>query len=104
MFPYLRVMIVHLWIACIACVVVSTGLVMGYFSVYTFLWAGILAVVIGVPAGLLNWIYLRPNRSAQMGWTWPIARWARNGFGVLTPRDDLLPTHMAEAARHVSHS
>ena len=82
MFPVLRPFLITLWVGCIALVVVTLGLVMGYFSGWTFVWAGVVGLVLGVPAGLLNWAWLRPNRSREIGWTWPIADWARRGFGL----------------------
>lgn len=81
MVSFLRLILVHIWVACVAGVVTIAGIVMGYVSVATFIWAGIIGLAIGVPAGLLNWAYLRPNRSREIGWTWSIARWARAGFG-----------------------
>lgn len=78
MFPYLRIFLIHLWVACTAGAVLVAGLSMGLVSVQTFIWAGVIGLVVGVPAGLLNWAYLRPNRSRAIGWTWPIADWARS--------------------------
>jgi hypothetical protein len=73
MIPVLRMCLVHLWVACIAGAVVIAGLTMGFVSAATFLWAAVIGVALGVPAALLNWVYLRPNRSRQIGWTWGIA-------------------------------
>ena len=69
MLPWLRIILVHLWVACIAGAVVVAGLVMGNVSVSTFLWAAVIGLVLGIPAGLLNWMWLRPNRSRALGWT-----------------------------------
>ena len=69
MIPFLRMFLIHLWVACIAGAVAIAGLAMGYVSVWTFVWAAAIGVVLGVPGGLLNWAYLRPNRSRQIGWT-----------------------------------
>ncbi|WP_134681731.1 hypothetical protein [Paracoccus ravus] len=77
MIPYLRLILIHLWVACVAGAVVIAGLAMGQVSFATFLWAGAIGVLLGVPAALLNWAYLRPNRSRRIGWTWKIADWAR---------------------------
>ncbi|MTH79940.1 hypothetical protein [Paracoccus aestuariivivens] len=77
MIPYLRVFLIHLWVACIAGAVVVAGLAMEQVSVATFAWAGLIGIVLGVPAALLNWAYLRPNRSREIGWTWKIADWVR---------------------------
>lgn len=71
---HLRMFLIHIWVACIGGAVVIAGLVMGYFTVATFVWGAVIGVVLGVPAALLNWVYLRPNRSREIGWTWPIAR------------------------------
>ena len=78
MFPYLRLILVHLWVVCIAGVVLITGLSLGFVSLATFVWAGVIGIVLGVPLGLLNWAYLRPHRSRQIGWTWRVADWVRN--------------------------
>lgn len=80
MIPYLRALLVSIWVSCTAGVVLIIGLSLGYFSGMTFVWSGVIGVVLGVPAALLNWAYLRPNRSRAIGWTWPIADWARAGF------------------------
>ena len=77
MFPWLRVMLVHLWAACIAGTVVTAGLALGYYDPATFVIAALAGVLLGVPAGLLNWIWLRPKRSREIGWTWPIAQYIR---------------------------
>lgn len=78
MLPYLRIVLIHLWVACLAGSVVIAGLAMGYVSAQTFIWATIVGIVVGVPAALLNWAYLRPNRSRQIGWNWRIADWVRH--------------------------
>lgn len=88
MVPFLRLFLVHLWLACVAGACLTLALVMGYFSLGAFVWSGVVGLVIGVPAGLLNWAYLRPNRSRQIGWTWPIADWVR---GLATERPNLQP-------------
>ena len=77
MLPLLRIMLVHLWVACIAGAVVIAGLVMGYVNAATFIWAAVIGLALGIPGGLLNWAYLRPNRLRQIGWTWPVADWVR---------------------------
>lgn len=77
MFPWLRLLLVHLWAACIAGTVVIAGLALGYYDAATFVIAALTGLLPGVPAGLLNWIWLRPNRSREIGWTWPIARFIR---------------------------
>lgn len=74
---HLRMFLIHIWVACIGGAVVIAGLVMGYFTVATFLWGAVIGLALGVPAALLNWVYLRPNRSRQIGWTWPIAKRVR---------------------------
>lgn len=77
MLPWLRLFLVHLWIACVAGTALTAGLAMGYVGLSTFVWAGVIGLAIGLPAGLLNWVWLRPNRSRQIGWTWPVAEWVR---------------------------
>ena len=74
MIPWLRLIIVVIWVSVIAGIVVIAGLAMGQYSAATFHWAGIIGAALGIPAGLLNWIWLRPNRSREIGWNWPIAR------------------------------
>lgn len=69
----LRLLLIHIWVACIAGAVVVAGLAMGQVNLATFIWGGVIGLAFGVPAALLNWVYLRPNRSQQIGWTWPIA-------------------------------
>ncbi|WP_051070991.1 hypothetical protein [Paracoccus sp. N5] len=78
MVPMLRLFLVHIWVGCVAGAVVIAGLSMGYDNWATFIWAAVIGLALGVPAGLLNWAYLRPNRSRQIGWTWRIADWVRS--------------------------
>lgn len=70
---HLRMFLIHIWAASIAGAVVIAGLAMGHVAAATFVCGAILGLVLGVPAALLNWVYLRPNRSREIGWTWPIA-------------------------------
>lgn len=74
MVPYLRMILVHLWVASVAGVALIAGLSLGQYSVATFVWSGLIGLALGVPAALLNWAWLRPDRSRDLGWTWPIAR------------------------------
>jgi hypothetical protein len=67
MFPHLRVWLIALWTSSVAGVVVISGLALGYYELSTFLWAAIAGLVIGIPAALLNWAYLRPRRSREVG-------------------------------------
>lgn len=67
MFPHLRLWLLTLWTSCIAGAVVITGLTLGHYHWSTFLWAAVAGLVIGVPAALLNWAYLRPNRFREVG-------------------------------------
>jgi len=69
MFPHLRLLLVSLWTSSIAGVVVIAGLTLGYYTWQTFLWAVIAGLVLGVPAALANWAYLRPNRAREVGLT-----------------------------------
>lgn len=77
MVPYLRLVLLHVWVASVAGAALIVGLAMGYYSVATFVLAGVIGLALGVPAALLNWAWLRPNRARQLGWSWPIARWIR---------------------------
>lgn len=67
MFPHLRVWLLALWTSSIAGAVVIAGLAFGHYDLSTFLWAAIAGLVIGIPAALLNWAYLRPRRSREVG-------------------------------------
>ncbi len=67
MFPHLRVFLVSIWASTVAGAVVVLNLSLGHYGWPTFLWAGVAGLVIGVPAGLLNWAYLRPGRARQVG-------------------------------------
>lgn len=71
---HLRLFLIHIWVASIAGAVVIAGLAMGHVALDTFIWGAVIGLVLGIPAALLNWVYLRPNRSQEIGWTWPIAR------------------------------
>lgn len=64
----LRIIVVALWVACVAGAALVAGLVMGEVNSGTFLWSGVIGLVVGVPAGLLNWAWLRPNRARTIGW------------------------------------
>ncbi|WP_333684729.1 hypothetical protein [Pontibaca methylaminivorans] len=69
MVPLLRILLIHLWVACVAGAVMTAGLAMGEINIWTFVWAGVIGLVIGVPAGMVNWAWLRPNRARTIGWT-----------------------------------
>ncbi len=66
MVPHLRILLVSLWVLCVAGAVVTAGLSQGYYSWLTFAWAAIFGIAIGVPAALLNWAHLRPNRAREV--------------------------------------
>lgn len=67
MFPHLRLWLIALWTSSVAGAVVILNLTLGHYTLATFLWAATAGAVIGIPAALLNWAYLRPNRAAQVG-------------------------------------
>lgn len=67
MFPHLRIWLIALWTSSIAGAVVILNLSLGHYTPGTFLWAAVAGLVIGIPAALLNWAYLRPNRARQVG-------------------------------------
>lgn len=67
MFPHLRFWLISLWASSVAGVVLIIGLALGHYHLATFLWAAAAGIVIGIPAALLNWAYLRPNRSREVG-------------------------------------
>lgn len=50
----LRFFLIHLWVACVAGVVVIAGLVMGQVNLATFIWGAIIGLLVGIPAALLN--------------------------------------------------
>lgn len=80
MIPWLRLILLHIWVGSVAGAATIAGLAMGYVSVWTFFWAGVIGLAIGIPGALLTWAALRPRRSREIGWTWPVAAWARSGF------------------------
>lgn len=67
MFPHLRLWLIALWTSSVAGAVVILNLSLGHYTAATFLWAGLAGLVIGIPAALLNWAYLRPNRAREVG-------------------------------------
>ncbi|WP_374430296.1 hypothetical protein [Tabrizicola sp.] len=67
MFPHLRLWLIALWTSSVAGAVVILNLTLGNYTLATFLWAAVAGLVIGIPAALLNWVYLRPNRARQVG-------------------------------------
>ena len=67
MFPHLRLWLITLWTSSVAGAVVILNLTLGHYTLATFLWAAVAGLVIGIPAALLNWAYLRPNRARQVG-------------------------------------
>jgi hypothetical protein len=67
MIPHLRLWLIAIWASSVAGAVVIAGLALGHYEVSTFLWAVVAGIVIGVPAALLNWAYLRPNRARKVG-------------------------------------
>lgn len=67
MIPPLRSLLVAIWVASVAGTVVIVGLSAGYYSWSTFAVAGIVGLALGIPGGLINWAYLRPERAQQAG-------------------------------------
>ena len=67
MFPHLRLWLLALWTSSVAGAVVIAGLTLGHYHWSTFLWAAIVGLLFGVPAALLNWAHLRPNRAREVG-------------------------------------
>jgi hypothetical protein len=67
MFPHLRLWLLAIWASSIAGAVVILRLTLGHYELSTFLWAIAAGLVLGIPAALLNWVYLRPNRSREVG-------------------------------------
>ena len=67
MLPPLRTLLVSLWVACLAGAVVIAGLVLGQYSWTTFFLAGIIGLLVGIPAGLANWVWLRPDKAQRTG-------------------------------------
>lgn len=67
MIPPLRTLLVTLWVACIAGALVIAGLSLGYYGWRTFAVAAAGGLLVGLPAGLANWAYLRPNRARAAG-------------------------------------
>lgn len=65
--PHLRVWLLVLWTSCVGGAVVVTGLALGHYQWSTFLWGALVGLLIGIPAALLNWAYLRPNRARKVG-------------------------------------
>lgn len=54
-----RLIFIPLWALCIAGVVVTAGLVLGFFTWLTFVVAAIVGLAIGIPVGLWNTKKLR---------------------------------------------
>lgn len=67
MYAPLRTFLVTLWVACVAGAAVIAGLALGHYSWATFIFAAVIGLVVGVPAGMANWAYLRPNRARALG-------------------------------------
>ena len=57
----LRWLIVPLWMGCVSCAAIIAALSAGWYDWQTFVVAAGLAVVIGVPAGILTTRYLRTH-------------------------------------------
>jgi hypothetical protein len=57
----LRWLIIPLWMGCVSCAVIIAGLSAGWYDWQTFVVASVLAVVIGLPAGILTTRYLRSH-------------------------------------------
>lgn len=67
MFPHLRLLLIALWTSSVAGAVVTLNLTLGHYTPGTFAWAAVAGLAIGIPAALLNWAYLRPDRARQVG-------------------------------------
>jgi predicted Abi (CAAX) family protease len=65
--PPLRTWLIAVWVTSLAGAVVIAGLAAGFYSWHTFAIAGVIGLIIGVPAGLANWAYLRPKRAREVG-------------------------------------
>jgi hypothetical protein len=65
--PPLRTWLITIWVTSLAGAVVIAGLAAAHYSWHTFAVAGVLGLIIGVPAGLANWAYLRPKRAREVG-------------------------------------
>ncbi len=78
MVPYLRLYLVHLWVACIAGAALIAFMALGQINLAAFIWSGLIGLAVGIPAGLLNWAYLRKDKSRRIGWDWRIADWVRS--------------------------
>jgi len=66
-FPPLRIWLVTLWVACIGGAIVVVGLALGNYSWTPFVIGAVVGLLVGIPAGLANWAYLRPRRSREAG-------------------------------------
>lgn len=49
-----RLLFIPLWALCVAGVVVIAGLALGLFTWVTFVVAGVVGLIVGIPAGLWN--------------------------------------------------
>ncbi len=72
--PWLRLLLICLWVGCVAGAAVVAGLSLGHVSLATFVWAAGIGLVIGIPAAVLNWAWLRPRRARQAGIVLPFGR------------------------------
>ena len=61
MIPPLRSILISIWVACVAGAAVIVGLSLGHFTWQMFAISAIVGLVVGVPAALVNWMYLRRN-------------------------------------------
>lgn len=65
--PPLRSLLIALWVTCLGGAVVVVGLSLGYYSWGVFAIGAIVGLAVGIPAALLTWARLRPNRAAETG-------------------------------------
>ena len=64
----LRTLLITLWAFCVAGAVVIAGLALGAYDGWTFVAAGVTGALVGVPAGLMTWARLRPNKARRLGY------------------------------------
>lgn len=50
---------------------------MGYYDWVTFVIGAVIGLALGIPAGLLNWVTMRPRHAREIGWNWPIVHYMR---------------------------